>query len=98
MFEFKRPDKRRPVVVLSRPDAIDLLRTVVVAPVTTAVRGAPSEVMIGIEEGLKQDSVVNLDHVQTVNKRLLHRYVGSLDPSKMDAVCRALIIATGCDL
>lgn len=98
MYEFKRPDKRRPVLVLSRPDVIPLLRTVMVAPVSTVIRGAPSEVMIGVEEGLKKNSVINLDHVQTVEKRLLHRFVGSLDASKMAAVCRKLVIAAGCDL
>ncbi len=98
LYTFKPPDKRRPVVVLTRPDAIPWLHTVMVAPITSAIRGAPSEVAIGIDEGLKGDSAVNLDHVQTVPKRHLKHYVGSLGQEKMSAVCRALNIATGCDL
>ncbi len=98
LYTFKPPDKRRPVLVLTRPDAIPWLHTVMVAPITSAIRGAPSEVVVGIDEGLKKDSAVNLDHVQTVPKRLLGPYVGSLDPGKMSAVCRALIIAAACDL
>lgn len=94
---FGSPDKRRPVLVLSRQRAIGLLRTVIVAPVTSAIHGAPSEVQVGIEEGLKHDSVVNLDHVQTVERKKLHRFVGSLGPQKMAAVCAALSIATGCE-
>lgn len=97
-YTFKPPDKRRPVVVLTRPDAIPWLHTVMVAPVTSTIRGAPSEVMVGIEEGLKKDSAINLDHVQTVPKRRLGRYVGRLGPEKMVAVCQALVIAAGCDL
>jgi phosphonoacetaldehyde hydrolase len=50
----------------------------------------------GIEEGLKNRSAVNLDHVQTMEQRQLASYVGSLSPEKMKAVCRALSVATGC--
>ncbi len=96
MYTFGPPNKRRPVVVLTRPEVIDLLNTVMVAPVTSTVRGAPSEVAVGIDEGLKRESAANLDHVQTVDKRRLKRFVGSLDAAKMRQVCRALAIATGC--
>ena len=96
LYTFKPPDKRRPVVVLSRPEVIDLLDTVMVAPITSTVRGAPSEVPVGIDEGLKRDSAVTLKHVQTVDKHRMQRFVGSLDASKMRQVYRALAIATGC--
>ncbi len=97
LYTFKPPDKRRPVLVLTRQDAIPFLRTVVVAPITSTIRGAPGEVVVGIDEGLKGDSAVNLDHVQTVEQRLLGHRVGSLGPAKLAAVCRALAVATGCD-
>ena len=59
LFSFSRPDKRRPVLVLTRPEVIELLHTVMVAPVTSVIRGAPSEVIVGVDEGLKKDSAVN---------------------------------------
>jgi len=96
LYEFQAPDKRRPVLVLTRPEVIHLLYTVMVAPITSTIRGAPSEVHVGIEEGLKGPSAVNLDHVQTVEQRRLGPYVGSLDPEKMAQVCDALLVATGC--
>lgn len=96
-YRFKAPDKLRPVVVLTRPEVIGLLHTVMVAPITSTVRGAPSEVPVGTGEGLKHESAVNLDHVQTVERSRLVGYVGSLGPAKMGAVCRALAIAVGCD-
>jgi mRNA interferase MazF len=96
-FRFKRPDKTRPVVVLSRPDVIGLLHTVMVAPVTSSFRGAPSEVVVGVPEGLKHPSAVNLDHVQTVEKARLTGFLGSLAPERMRDVCRALAVAVGCD-
>ena len=73
MYDFGRPDKKRPVLVLSRQQVIGLLHTVMVAPITSTIHGAPSEVVIGIEEGLRHDSAVNLDHVQTVEQARLRR-------------------------
>lgn len=96
LYTFKPPDKRRPVLILTRQEVIGLLRTVMVAPVTSTIRGAPSEVGVGMEEGLKGPSAANLDHVQTVEKRLLERYVGTVPPAKMRQVCEALAIATAC--
>ena len=96
-YEFRRPDKRRPVVVLSRKEAISVLHTVIVAPITSTIRGLPSEVVVGMEEGLKHKSAVNLDHVQTVERSRLSRYVGRVGSAKMRTVCRALAVATGCD-
>ena len=95
-YRFKAPDKRRPVLVLSRSEVIPLLHTVMVAPVTTTRRGAPSEVNVGVAEGLKHDSAVNLDHVQTVEQQRLAGFVGTLSADKMQEVSRALGIATGC--
>ena len=97
LYQFKTPDKRRPVVVLTREEVIGLLHTVMVAPITSVVRGAPSEVPVGVEEGLKHPSAVNLDHVQTVERVRLRTYVGQVGADKMRAICTALAIAVGCD-
>jgi mRNA interferase MazF len=67
-----------------------------VAPITSTHRGAPSEVPVGANEGLKHESAVNLDHVQTVERGRLVSFVGSLEPAQMRQVCRALAVATGC--
>lgn len=94
---FGAPDKKRPVLVLTRQEVIGLLHTVMVAPITSTLRGLPSEVRVGVAEGLKHDSAVNLDHVQTVEQSRLVSYSGHLGPEKMQAVCRALAVAAGCD-
>jgi mRNA interferase MazF len=96
MYHFAKPDKRRPVLVLSRQSVIPLLRTVMVAPITSAIHGVPSEVLVGVDHGLKGDSAVNLDHVQTVEKARLKKFVANLGPEMMTQVCEALAIATGC--
>jgi mRNA interferase MazF len=96
LYRFKSPDKRRPVVVLSRQEVIPLLHTVMVAPITSVRRGAPSEVALGVEEGLKHESAANLDHVQTIERERLVTFVGTVGPDKMRQICVALAIATGC--
>lgn len=97
LYTFKKPEKRRPVVILSRQEVIPLLRTVLVAPVTSTIRGLPSEVEVGGPEGLKHPSAINLDHIQTVAKTDLRNFVGTLRSETLAAVCGALAVATGCD-
>jgi len=95
-YRFKAPDKRRPVVILSRDEAIDALSTVMVAPVTSTMRDLPSQVVIGASEGLGHDSAVSLDHVQCVDRARLIRRIGRLSPARMREICSALAVATGC--
>lgn len=97
LLELSRPDQRRPVLVLSRPSLIQLLHTVTVAAITSTLRGSPTEVQLGTENGLKQASCVNLCNVFTVRQSELRTFVGSVDPPTMDDVCRALAIACGCE-
>lgn len=96
LYSFRPPDKRRPVLVLTRPEVIPLLNTVLVAPITSTIHGAPSEVVVGLEEGLKHPSAVNLDHIQTVEKSRLSHFIGSLNERQKASVCRAAAIALGC--
>ena len=97
MLRFAAPDKRRPVVVLSRQPLIEVLHTVTVAAITSQTHGSPTEVLVGVEEGLKNASCVNLVNLFTVRRSELRSYVGTLSPAKLVEICRALAIALGCD-
>jgi mRNA interferase MazF len=97
LLERPRPDRRRPVLVLSRPSLITALRTVTVAAITSTRRGSPTEVDLDVEEGLKGPCCVNLCSVFTVAQADLRQFVGTVSLDKMQAVCRALSIATACD-
>jgi mRNA interferase MazF len=46
LYQFAPPDKKRPVVALTRDSAVPYLSTVTVAPITTTIRGVPSEVLL----------------------------------------------------
>jgi mRNA-degrading endonuclease toxin of MazEF toxin-antitoxin module len=96
LLELQHPDKRRPVLVLSHPALIPLLHTATVAAVTPTLRGSPTEVGVGISEGLKHPSCVNLCNLFTVRQYDLKVFVGTVGPEKMLEVCRALSIATSC--
>ena len=97
LYRFKNPDKTRPVVVLSRNEALAVLHTATVAPVTSTIRGLPSEVVIGTSVGLKHDSAVNLDHLQTVEQAQLTHYVGVLSGHQLRRVRDSLLFALAWD-
>lgn len=97
LLDRPHPDKRRPVLILSRPQLIRLLSSVTVAAVTSTLRGAPTEVEVGMAEGLKKTSCINLCNIFTIPQLELKTFVGSLDSPKMQAVCRALAIACACE-
>jgi mRNA interferase MazF len=96
-FSFPRPDKRRPVLVLTRQEVIGHMNTVTVAPITTTIRGIPTEVIVGAECGLKTSSAVNLDHVATVPRAGLRAFVGTVSADVLDRVRSALLFALGFD-
>jgi len=89
--------KRRPVLVLTRPEVIDVRELVTVAEVTTAFRGLHSEVLIdNLEVGLPRESAVNCDGLHTLRRSTLDECAGELDPGTMNAVCQAVSYALGC--
>jgi mRNA interferase MazF len=97
LFQFPRPDKRRPVVVLTRNASIGRLSTVTVARITSAIRGIPSEVRLDEQDGMKGVCVVNLHGAITIPQQLLGRRVAQLGPQRMSEICLALLFSVGCD-
>ena len=97
LYSFAPPDKKRPVVVLTRSSAIAYLSTVTVAPVTSTIRGVPSEVALSEEDGMKGSCAVNLHNAITVAQDRLGKRVAQLSSSRMDEICAALRFSLGCD-
>lgn len=90
-------EKRRPGLVLTRAEAIPVMRKVTVAYLTRTIRGIPTEVRLGSGDGLKAECVVSLDNLRTVSQATLGEQLTTLSGARMHEVCRALEIATGCD-
>ncbi len=89
-------DKTRPVIVLTRNPMGRYLNAVLVAPVTSTVRDVSTEVPVGPADGVRVESVANMDNTQLLARTRLRRRVGRARPETMSALCRALAIAVGC--
>ena len=89
-------EKSRPYLVLTRPRAIPVLHSVLVAPITTRVRGLAAEVPISVADGLSVDCVANFDNVKTIRKAQLTRRAGALAAGRWPEVCAAMRAAIDC--
>ena len=87
---------RRPVLVLSRTAVLPALRRPLVAPLTTRLRGIPTEVALDTDDGLPRPCVVSLDNVQPLAASLLVERITTLAPDRLAEVCTALAVASGC--
>ena len=97
LYRFDSPDKRRPVLVLTRGSAIQHLNKVTVAPISSTIRGVPSEVILDEEDGMKRPCSVNLYHMVSVPKRGLGARLAQISPSRLRRVCAAISFSLGCD-
>ena len=70
-YTFRLPDKRRPVLILTRNSVIDRLNEVILAPATRTIRGLTTEVVLTVDEGMPAACALNLDHVSLVQRSLL---------------------------
>jgi mRNA interferase MazF len=84
--------------VLTRDSALHYLSTATVAPITSSIRGVPSEVRLGEEDGMKGPCAVNLHNSVTVSQQSLGKRVAHLAPPRMKELCAALRFSLGCDV
>ena len=98
LYQFAPPDKKRPVVVLTRDSAITYLSTVTVAPITSTIREVPSEVVLTEEDGMKAPCAVNLHNAVTISQSRLGRRVARLNSLRLNEICAALCFSLGCDV
>ena len=96
-YRFAQPDKRRPVVVLTRNAIIPYLGEVTVAPITSTIREIASEVALTDQDGMPRTCAINLDHVQTVSRGRIEGLITTLSTQKMEALRLALLFALGFD-
>jgi mRNA interferase MazF len=94
-YKFSKPDKNRPVVILTRDSALDFLGEVTVAPITSTIRDIPTEVLLTNEDGMPKECVVNLDHIQTVSKGKIGPLITTLSLTKLSELRSALLFALG---
>lgn len=96
-YEFSYPDKKIPVLILTRDSIIEYLSEVTVAPITSTIRNIPSEILLTKADGMSKDCAVNLDHLQSVSKTKVGDLITTLGSIKMNEVRRAVLFALGFD-
>jgi mRNA interferase MazF len=89
-YKFKPPDKKRPVLILSRNSVIPYLGEVTIAPISTTIRDIPSEVHLSVRDGMLKDCVINFDHIQTVSKNKIGSKIILLTKEKLKQVVEAI--------
>jgi len=91
--DFPEPVKKRPVLLLSRTRAIQVREFVTIAEITRTIRNIPTEVKLGLEQGLPKECVVNLDVINTIPKQILSGKICRLPSDAMSQVHKALKFA-----
>lgn len=94
-YRFPRPDKKRPVLILTRDSILEYLNEVTVAPLTRTIRSIPTEVVLTEADGVPEECAVNCDHLQTVSKERIGPVITSLSGEKMAEVGPAVRFALG---
>ena len=92
-YKFKSPDKKRPVVILTRNSILEYLGEVTVAPITSTIRDIPSEVLLTSEDGMKKNCAINCDHIQTVTKNKIGSTITTLTQDKLRQLSKAIWFA-----
>ncbi len=93
-YKFRNPDKKRPVIILTRNTILEYLGEITIAPITTTIRDIPSEVLLSRQDGIKSDCAINCDHIQTVAKAKIGSLITTLSNEKLielrSAICFGL--------
>ncbi|MBC8412627.1 type II toxin-antitoxin system PemK/MazF family toxin [bacterium] len=92
-YKFTSPDKKRPVVILTRDSILGYLGEVTIAPITSTVRDIPSEVLLTREDGMKKKCAINCDHMQTVSKSRIGSTITTLTQGKLKQLSKAIWFA-----
>lgn len=94
-YTFKAPDKRRPVLIVTRDSAIAVLNSVTIAPITSTIRSIPTEVVLTEDDGLPNTCAANFDNLQTVPKSNIGERIAQLPARKMKEAGAAVSFALG---
>jgi len=92
-YKFHPPDKRRPVVILTRDSVIEYLGEITVAPVTSTIRDIPTQVLLSEHDGMPRECAINCDHIQTVAKGRIGPTITTLPTDRMEHVGDAIAFA-----
>jgi len=96
-YTFKTPDKKRPVLILTRESAISVLNSVTIAPITSTIRSIPTELLLTEQDGVPHTCAANFDNLQTVPKSNIGDRITRLTSRRMKEAAAAVSFALGFD-
>jgi mRNA interferase MazF len=96
-YTFKAPDKKRPVLILTRESAISVLNSVTIAPITSTIRSIPTELLLTEQDGVPHACAANFDNLQTVPKSNIGDRITRLTSRRMKEAAAAVSFALGLD-
>jgi mRNA interferase MazF len=94
-YTFRLPDKRRPVLILTRDEVLDRLNEIIVAPVTRTIRGLSTEVVLTPDDGMPMSCAANFDHVSLAQRDRFGPVLCVLPDERWPEIRRALLVACG---
>lgn len=94
-YTFALSDKRRPVLLLTRDEVVDVINEIIVVPATRTIRGIASEVVLGVDSGMPHPCALNFDHVALAQKSRLGPVITRLPEDRWPEVEDALLVACG---
>jgi mRNA interferase MazF len=94
-YTFSPPDKRRPVLIISRDEVSNILNELIVVPVTTTIRGISTEIILTSSDGMPKICALNFDHISLARKDRLGPVISSLRDERWPSVRECILVATG---
>jgi len=94
-YTFRFPDKRRPVLILTRSDIIERLNEIIVVPVTRTIRGLTTEVILTLDDGMPTTCALNFDHISLAQRNRIGPVLCQLPEARWPEVRLALLVACG---
>ena len=94
-YTFRLPDKRRPVLILTRNDVVDRLNEIIVVPAMRTIRGLTTEVVLTVDDGMPAACALNFDHVSLAQRSRMGPVLCYLSETRWAEVRDALLIACG---
>jgi mRNA interferase MazF len=94
-YTFRLPDKRRPVLILTRDEVLEHLNEIIVVPATRTIRGLNTEIVLGPDDGMPVVCALNFDHVALAQRDRIGPTICTLSEERWTEVRSALLVACG---
>ena len=88
---------RRPVMIVTRDSAIDVLTGIVVAPITRTVRNIDSEICLDSDDGMPESCAASFDNLRTVPRSMMVTKLTRLSTERLPEICDAISFALECN-